>query len=70
MRLYGFADFEEDCWFVVSDFCRDVVMRGVVSCASGSSGFCVEVAMIERDGRVSGCFAYAIWTLEVRSDKI
>jgi hypothetical protein len=53
--LYGLAGFEGDPASTGSDVCRDVVRRGVVSCANGSCS-CEsrgEVAMIGRDDRVS-----------------
>jgi hypothetical protein len=53
--LYGLVGFDGDAGSIGSDVWRDVVRRGVVSCANGScSGESRgEVAMIGRDGRVS-----------------
>jgi hypothetical protein len=59
-RLYGLAGFDgEAVSTTASDVWRDVLRRGVLSCANGSCS-CesrAEVAMIGRDGRVSECLS-------------
>ena len=59
-RLYGLAGFGgEPVSTTVSGVWRDVLRRGVVSCANGSCSreSRGEVAMIGRDGRVSECWS-------------
>ena len=58
-RLYGLAGFDGEPVSEASGVWRDVVRRGVFSCINGSCS-CEsrgEVAMIERDSRVSECLS-------------